>query len=60
MRLARRSFSRTWYAATRSGDVTPTYQIDLIELLRRQLGSGPANVVDVSRASLRRKRESAT
>jgi LysR family transcriptional regulator for metE and metH len=42
LRLGRRGFSRTWYAATRSTDITPTYQFDLIELLRRHLRAGPA------------------
>lgn len=41
LRLGRKGFPRTWYAATRSGDVTPAYQFDLIELLRRHLGAGP-------------------
>jgi len=42
LRLGKKGFARTWYAATRSGDVTPAYQFDLIELLRRHLGAGPA------------------
>jgi LysR family transcriptional regulator for metE and metH len=40
-RLGRKGCKRTWYAAVRSGDVTPAYQFDLIELLRRQLSIGP-------------------
>ena len=41
LRLGRKGFPRTWYAATRSGDVTPAYQFDLIELLKRHLSPGP-------------------
>jgi hypothetical protein len=41
LRLGKRGFPRTWYAATRSADVTPAYQFDLIELLRRHVGAGP-------------------
>ena len=41
IRLGRRGYPRTWYAATRSADVTPAHQFDLIELLRRHLGAGP-------------------
>ena len=44
LRLGRRGYSRTWYAATRSGDVTPAFQFDLIELLKRHLGSGPSSI----------------
>jgi len=40
-RLGKDGYSRTWYTAVRSGDVTPAYQFDLIELLRRQLSTGP-------------------
>src|SRR5262245_24669929 len=42
LRLGKKGFTRTWYAATRSSDVTPTYQFDLIELLRRHLSAGPS------------------
>ena len=41
LRLGKRGFPRSWYAATRSGDVTPAYQFDLVELLRRNLSAGP-------------------
>jgi LysR family transcriptional regulator, regulator for metE and metH len=41
VRLGKRGCSRTWFAAVRSGDVTPAYQFDLIELLRRHLSAGP-------------------
>lgn len=40
LRIGRKGFIRTWYAATRRDDVTPAFQVDLIELLRRHLGSG--------------------
>jgi LysR family transcriptional regulator, regulator for metE and metH len=40
-RLGKKGYHRRWYAAIRSGDVTPAYQFDLIELLRRNLGVGP-------------------
>jgi LysR family transcriptional regulator for metE and metH len=40
-RLGKKGYKRTWYAAVRSGDVTPAYQFDLIETLRRHLGVGP-------------------
>lgn len=42
LHLGKRGFTRTWYAATRADDVTPAYQFDLLELLRRHLGAGPA------------------
>jgi LysR family transcriptional regulator for metE and metH len=41
LRLGKRGYPRTWYAATRSGDVTPAHQFELIELLKRHLGPGP-------------------
>jgi len=41
VRLGSKGFPRTWYAATRSADVTPAYRFDLIELLRKNLGAGP-------------------
>jgi LysR family transcriptional regulator, regulator for metE and metH len=41
VRLGKKGFSRTWFTAVRSGDVTPAYQFDLIELLRRHLSAGP-------------------
>lgn len=41
-RLGRRGYTRTWYTATRSGDVIPAYQSDLVELLRRHVAGGPA------------------
>lgn len=47
VRLGRRGHARTWYAATRSGDVTPAYQFDLIELLKRHLGAGPTSMRSV-------------
>jgi LysR family transcriptional regulator for metE and metH len=40
-RLGKKGYKRTWYAAVRSGDITPAYQSDLIDLLRRQLSVGP-------------------
>ena len=40
-RLGKKGYKRTWYAAVRSGDVTPAYQFDLIEMLRRNLSVGP-------------------
>ena len=46
VRLGKKGYTRTWYAATRSGDVTPAYQFDLIELLRRHLSAGPALQVE--------------
>jgi LysR family transcriptional regulator for metE and metH len=49
LRLGRRGYTRTWYAATRSGDVTPAFQFDLIELLKRHLSSGPAAMRAVHR-----------
>jgi LysR family transcriptional regulator, regulator for metE and metH len=42
VRLGKNGCSRTWYTAVRSGDVTPAYQLDLVELLRRHLVGGPA------------------
>ena len=42
LRLGKKGFTRTWYAAMRTSDVTPTYQFDLIELLRRHLRAGPS------------------
>jgi LysR family transcriptional regulator, regulator for metE and metH len=51
VRLGKRGFSRTWYAATRSGDVTPAFQFDLIELLKRHLGAGPSPMRAVNRAN---------
>jgi LysR family transcriptional regulator for metE and metH len=41
LRLGKNGFSRTWFAAARSADVTPAYRLDLIELLRRHLAAGP-------------------
>jgi LysR family transcriptional regulator, regulator for metE and metH len=40
-RLGKNGYKRTWYAAVRGGDVTPAYQFDLIEMLRRHLSDGP-------------------
>jgi LysR family transcriptional regulator for metE and metH len=40
-RLGKKGYKRTWYAAVRSGDVTPAYQFDLIDMLRRHLSAGP-------------------
>jgi LysR family transcriptional regulator for metE and metH len=51
MRLGKRGYSRTWYAATRSGDVTPAFQFDLIELLKRHLGAGPSPMRAMNRAN---------
>ena len=39
-RLGKKGQMRTWYAAVRSSDVTPAYQFDLLELLRRHLSAG--------------------
>ena len=50
LRLGRRGHTRTWYAATRSGDVTPAFQFDLIELLRRHLASGPSSMRSANRS----------
>ena len=41
VRLGKKGYSRTWYAAVRSGDVAPAFQFDLIDLLRRHLSVGP-------------------
>jgi LysR family transcriptional regulator for metE and metH len=41
-RIGKRGMSRTWFTAVRAADITPAYQFDLIELLRRNLGTGPA------------------
>ena len=37
-RLGENGCTRTWYAAVRTLDVTPAYQFDLLEMLRRHLG----------------------
>jgi LysR family transcriptional regulator, regulator for metE and metH len=42
LRLGRNGYRRTWYTAVRRGDLTPAYQSDLIELLRRHLAAGPS------------------
>ena len=42
LNIGKKGFPRTWYAATRSADVTPAYQVDLIALLRRHLSAGPS------------------
>ena len=42
LRIGRKGVRRTWFTAVRSADVTPAYRFDLIELLRRHLGAGPA------------------
>ena len=42
LRIGRNGVRRTWFTAVRSADVTPAYRFDLIELLRRHLGAGPA------------------
>jgi LysR family transcriptional regulator, regulator for metE and metH len=49
IRLGRKGHMRTWYAATRSGDVTPAFQFDLIELLKRHLASGPGSMRAIHR-----------
>jgi LysR family transcriptional regulator for metE and metH len=41
LRLGRKGITRTWYTAVRNTGVTPAWQFDLIELLRRNLGNGP-------------------
>jgi LysR family transcriptional regulator for metE and metH len=48
-RLGKKGHHRTWYAAIRSGDVTPAYQFDLIETLRRHLSVGPTPRIDQQR-----------
>jgi LysR family transcriptional regulator for metE and metH len=40
-RIGKKGVRRTWFTAARSADVTPAYQADLIELLRRHLAAGP-------------------
>lgn len=45
-RLGKKGYTRRWYAAVRASDVTPAYQFDLIELLRRHLTVGPAVRID--------------
>jgi LysR family transcriptional regulator, regulator for metE and metH len=42
VRIGKRGFNRTWYAAVRAADVTPAYRFDLMELLARTLRPGPA------------------
>ena len=42
LRIGRAGIRRTWFTAARSADVTPAYRFDLVELLRRHLGAGPA------------------
>lgn len=42
VRLSSKGVTRTWFAATRSADVTPAYRFDLIELLRKNLSAGPS------------------
>jgi LysR family transcriptional regulator for metE and metH len=44
-RLGKQGQMRTWYAAVRSSDITPAFQIDLIEMLRRHLSTGRAVVL---------------
>lgn len=51
-RLGKKGYRRTWYTAVRRGDVTPAYQFDLVELLRRQLSAGPASRIDQQRRAL--------
>jgi LysR family transcriptional regulator for metE and metH len=41
VRIGKKGFTRTWCTAVRKGDVTPPWQLDLMELLRRHLGGGP-------------------
>ena len=45
-RLGKKGYARTWYAAVRSTDVTPAFQFDLIEMLRRHLSIGPMMRID--------------
>jgi LysR family transcriptional regulator, regulator for metE and metH len=45
-RLGKKGYTRTWYAAVRSTDVTPAYQFDLIEMLRRHFSVGPVMRAD--------------
>jgi LysR family transcriptional regulator, regulator for metE and metH len=42
LRIGRTGVRRTWFTAARSADVAPAYRFDLVELLRRHLGAGPA------------------
>jgi LysR family transcriptional regulator, regulator for metE and metH len=44
-RLGKQGQMRTWYAAMRSSDITPAFQIDLIDMLRRHLSTGRAVVL---------------
>jgi LysR family transcriptional regulator for metE and metH len=39
-RLGKNGYHRAWYTAVRSADVIPSYQFDLIEILRRALHGG--------------------
>ena len=48
VRLTERGFPRKWYVATRTDDPAPAYQLDLIELLRRNMAGGPT-IADVQR-----------
>jgi LysR family transcriptional regulator for metE and metH len=45
-RLGKKGYPRRWYAAVRASDVTPAYQFDLIEMLRRHLTVGPTVRID--------------
>jgi LysR family transcriptional regulator for metE and metH len=40
-RVGMSGYTRRWYAAVRAGDVTPAFQFDLIDMLRRHLSAGP-------------------
>jgi LysR family transcriptional regulator for metE and metH len=42
VRLGKEGHARTWFAASRSADLTPPYHFDLIHLLQRHLAAGPA------------------
>jgi LysR family transcriptional regulator, regulator for metE and metH len=42
LRIGQAGLHRTWFTATRSAEVTPAWRFDLVELLRRHLGAGPA------------------
>ena len=41
-RIGKQGYTRTWYAAVRSADITPAYRFDLMDLLARTLRPGPA------------------
>ena len=40
-KLGKNGYNRTWYAATRQHDITESYLLDLLQLLRRHMSGGP-------------------